>query len=137
MRTTRPARRHVDGPPATARGPALDAADVDLGLRYLTEFAVVVIAEPMDEATTGVVAEAARWTDARLVVVIPRDAPIPGGLPSDAVVFEAPDTDPDGAFATLVGHFAAALDDGAEPEAAFHASLGSDGWTEAVEGDAG
>ena len=40
---------------------------------------------------------------------------VPDGLPADAVVFEAPDDDPDGVFADLVGSFAAALDDGVEP----------------------
>jgi hypothetical protein len=106
---------------------------VDLGLRYLTEFAVLVIAEPVDGATSAVVAEAAGWGDARLIVILPRDAPVPDDLPIDAVVFEAPEADPDGVFATLVGHFAAGLDDGAEPEAAFRDSLGSDGWSEAIE----
>jgi hypothetical protein len=117
---------------AAPPGPALEAADVDLGLRYLTEFAVLVVAEPVDASTVAVVAEAARWGDARLIVVVPRNAPIPDGLPSDALVFEAPDTDPDGVFATLVGHFAARLDEGAEPREAFRASLGSDGWGDAA-----
>ena len=120
-------------PQVAASGPALEAADVDLGLRYLTEFAVLVIAEPVDGATSAVVAEAAGWGDARLIVILPRDAPVPDGLPTDAVVFEAPETDPDGIFATLVGHFAAGLDDGVEPQTAFRDSLSSDGWSEAVE----
>jgi hypothetical protein len=114
--------------------PVLESADVDLGLRYLTEFSVLVIAEPVDRATTSVVAEAAGWGDARLIVIVRPDAPAPAGLPADAVVFEAPDADPDGVFATLVGHFAAGLDDGVEPEAAFKDSLGFDGWSEAIEG---
>ena len=33
-------------PAAHVDGPAIDAADVDLGLRYLTDFGVVVVAEP-------------------------------------------------------------------------------------------
>ena len=44
-------------------------------------------------------------------------------------MFEAPDADPDGVFADLVGSFAAALDDGVEPGEAFRASVESDGWT--------
>jgi hypothetical protein len=120
-------------PHGTAGGPALDAADVDLGLRYLTEFAVLVIAEPVDGATSAVVAEAAGWGDTRLIVILPHDAPVPDDLLIDAVVFEAPEADPDGVFATLVGHFAAGLDDGAEPEAAFRDALGSDGWSESIE----
>jgi hypothetical protein len=121
---------HVTADPAIrAGGPALDAADVDLGLRYLTEFAVLVIAEPVDSATEAVVAEAAGWADAKLVMIVPPDGTAPDGLPAEAVVFEAPDADPDGVFATLVGHFAAGLDEGAEPEAAFRATIGSDGWS--------
>jgi hypothetical protein len=120
-------------PHAASGGPALEAADVELGLRYLTEFAVLVIAEPVDDATSAVVAEAAGWGDARLIVILPRDVSVPEGLPADAVVFEAPEADPDGVFAAFVGHFAAGLDDGAEPEVAFRGSLGSDGWSEATE----
>ena len=123
----------VAEPPSRPDGPALEAADVDLGLQYLTEFDVLVVADPVDRATIAVVADAAGWGDSRSIVVVPRDTPVPDGLPTDAVVFEAPDSDPDGVFATLVGHFAAGLDDGVEPEAAFKASIGSDGWSEAVE----
>jgi len=124
----------ADASTAIRSGATLEAEDVDLGLRYLTEFAVVVVAEPVDPTTVAVVAEAASWGDARMIVVVAGGAGIPDGLPADAVVFEAPAADPDGAFASLVGQFAAGLDDGAEPEAAFRATLGSEGWTEAVEG---
>lgn len=109
--------------------PALEAADVDLGLRYLTDFGVVVLAEPADSETVAIVAEAARWGGAGLVVVVGAGEPVPDGLPPDAIVFEAPDADPDGVFATLVGTFAAALDDGTDPGEAFRASVESDGWT--------
>ncbi len=102
-------------------------------MRYLTEFAVVVVAEPVDEATVAIVAEAARWGDARMILVVRDAAGIPDGLPTDVVVFEAPEADPDGVFASLVGRFAAGLDDGAEPGTAFRDSLGSVGWTDAVE----
>ena len=119
----------ADVTPAEADGPALEAADVDLGLRYLTDFAVVALAEPASPETVAVVAEAARWGEAQLVLVLRAGEPIPDGLPPDVIVFEAPDADPDGAFATLVGIFAAALDGGADPGDAFRASVASDGWT--------
>ena len=99
----------------------------------MTEFAVVVVAEPVDEATVAIVAEAARWGDARMILVVPGAAAIPEGLPTDVVVFEAPEADPDGVFANMVGLFAAGLDDGAEPGAAFRDSIGSVGWTDAAE----
>jgi hypothetical protein len=110
-------------------GPLLDGADVDLGLRYLTEFAVVVLAEPADPDTLAIVADAARWGEARMVVVVGAGEGTPDGLPDDVVVLEAPDADPDGVFATLVGNFAAALDEGVEPGEAFRVSIASDGWT--------
>jgi len=110
-------------------GLAIDAADVDLGLRYLTEFGVVVVAEPASADVVTVVSEAADWAEARMVLVVASGTPVPDGLPPDVVVFEAPDDDPDGVFAGLVGAFAAALDDGAEPGEAFRASIGSAGWT--------
>jgi hypothetical protein len=112
--------------------PTLDAADVELGLRYLTSFAVVVLAEPAGEEVVGVVADAARWNSAQVVMVVTGGSEPTDGLPPDAIVFEAPDDDPDGDFAALVGRFAAALDDGTEAADAFRASIAADGWTEAA-----
>jgi hypothetical protein len=126
-----PAVRSGDARPAD--GPVLEAADVDLGMRYLNDFAVVALAEPAGPETVAIVAEAARWGAARLVVVVGAGERVPDGLPPDAIVFEAPDADPDGVFATLVGTFVAALDDGTEPGEAFRASVASDGWTGASE----
>jgi hypothetical protein len=116
--------------PAEAARLGLDAADVDLGLRYLTDFAVVVLAEAVGPGIVEVVGDAVRWADARLVLVVAAGGAVPRGLPPDAIVFEAPPTDPDGVFAALVGSFAAALDDGAEPGDALRASLATGGWTE-------
>jgi hypothetical protein len=118
---------------ADARPPALEAADVELGLRYLTDFTVIVLAEPADPATIAVVAAAARWGEARMILVVAAGATAPDDLPDGAVVLEAPPTDPDGVFSDLVGAFAAALDEGTEPAAAFRGSMASDGWTEAGE----
>ena len=92
---------------------------------------VVILAEPADPATIAVVADATRWGEARMVLVVPAGQTVPDGLPRDVVVFEAPTADPDGAFADLVGAFAASLDEGTEPGAAFRSSIASDGWTEA------
>jgi hypothetical protein len=118
------------GPAVTpSAGPALDGADVDLGLRYLTEFAVVVLPEPASVDVMRIIAEAARWGGAQFVLVVGAGDPVPDDLPADVIVFEAPVTDPDEVFATLIGIFAAALDDGTEPGEAFRASIASDGWT--------
>ena len=77
-------------------------------------------------------ADAARWGEATLLLVVGPGMTVPDDLPPDAIVFEAPETDPDGVFAEFVGSFAAALDDGTEPGAAFRAAIVSDGWTEAT-----
>jgi hypothetical protein len=122
-----------DFAPDGSPGPALDAADVDLGLRYLTEFAVVVLAEPANPQTVAIVADAAGWAEARMILVLASGAPVPAGLPVDAVVFAAPEADPDGVFAALVGHFAAALDGGTEPGEAFRTSVATDGWSGATQ----
>ena len=127
MTSTRPARPR---PRTPVDGPAIDAADVDLGLRYLTAFEVVVVAEPAPTDLVTVVADAARWSEARMVLVVASGSPCRSALPADVIVFEAPDADPDGVFADLVGSFAAALADGVEPGEAFRASVDSDGWTE-------
>ena len=120
-------------PPSHVDGPAIDAADVDLGLRYLTDFGVVVVAEPAGPGVATVASDAAGWAEARMILVVASGSVVPDGLPPDVVVFEAPDDDPDGVFADLVGSFAAALDDGADPGEAFRASVDSDGWTEVAD----
>lgn len=115
---------------ATVEGDlALEAADVDLALRYLTDFAVVVLAVRADAEMVRIVTTAAGWADARLIVVVPAGEAEPAGLPPDAIVFEAPDADPDGVFAAMVGAFAAALDDGDDLADAFRSTVAAAGWT--------
>lgn len=109
-------------------GTALDAADVELALRYLTSFSVLVLGQPADPDLLRVVRTAAGWADARLIVVLRAGEPVPGEMPPDAIVFEAPDEDPDGVFAEMVGAFAAALDDGDDPAVAFETSVLEAGW---------
>jgi hypothetical protein len=119
-------------PPSIVRGLPMDAADVGLGLRYLTGFEVVVFADGQDLGVRSVVADAARWAGARLVVVADPGGSPPSDLPPDAVVFQAPEADPDGVFAALVARFAVALDAGTEPGDAFRASVEATGWTAAA-----
>jgi hypothetical protein len=111
-------------------GLAMDAADVSLGLRYLTGFELVVLAGS-DAAVLTVVTDAARWAGARLVVVLDATAPAPSDLPADAVVFQAPEDDPESAFAALVARFVTALDAGTDPGDAFRTSVEADGWAPA------
>ena len=105
-------------------GPALDAGDLELALRYLPDSDVVVVAQPLDPAAVAAVVEGARWAGARLVSTFALD-----GLPDDATVFEAPDENPEGAFASVVGRYAAALDRGVDPGAAFEEAAAGLGWS--------
>jgi len=107
----------------------LDAADVDLGLRYLTGYGVIVTAEPLSDATVAIVAEAAAYAGAHLVVVTQSGTPGPvidRNVPS--TLLEAPADDPDEQFVGLVGRYAAALDTGAAARDAFRTALGPSGW---------
>jgi hypothetical protein len=110
-----------------AVGPSLDSGDLQLALRYLPDYRVVVVADVLDEASLSTVVAAARWAGAQLIVVVPAGSSV-AGAPEDATVLESPATDADGAFAAVVGAYAAALDRGANPAEAFaSASVGS-GW---------
>jgi hypothetical protein len=96
----------------------LEPADLDLALRYLTDFAVVVVAEPLTPSGWRPVIEAVGWTGARLIAVVDGGA-APPDLPDDAIVLEAPTGEADEGFPGLVGAYAAALDAGTDPEGAF------------------
>jgi len=110
----------------------LDAGDLQLALRYLPDYRVVVVADQFDEAALGTIVAAARWAGAQLIVVVPAGS-TGSGVPDDATVLEAPPVDADGAFAAVVGAYAAALDRGATPADAFaSASVGS-GWSAVVD----
>lgn len=124
-----PDSEDVTAPPG---GPSsslkLDAADVELALRYLTEFRVVVLADELDPSAVRVAADATGWSNATLVAVVPAGRAEPAGLPPDAIVLGSPGDDADGAFDRLVGGLAAAIDAGADPQAAFRELVGSAGW---------
>ncbi|MEW6223527.1 MAG: PfkB family carbohydrate kinase [Chloroflexota bacterium] len=106
--------------------PRLEPADVALGLQYLTSFEVLVVTEDAPPPVVRACVEAAQFAGARLVVCVAASGVEPPGLPPDATVLAAPDVDGD-AFAGLVGSYAAALDRGEAPEAAFGAAT-SGGW---------
>jgi len=87
-------------------------------------------ASTLDPAAIRVVAEAAGWSGAALVVV-GRPA-TPDGLPANVTIFDPPDDgDPDGAFAAMVGAYAAGLDRGDDPRDAFTAASAAVGSTAA------
>jgi sugar/nucleoside kinase (ribokinase family) len=117
-------------PADAAERPSLDSGDVELALRYLADYTTVVVAEPQPEAIISIVIDAAAFAGAALVLVV--DGAATGRTaPASAVVFEAPPDDPDGAFATMVGELAAAIDRGTPVAAAFREIEGRLGLTPA------
>lgn len=134
------------GHAATLRSPAsdLDAADLELALRYLPDVRVIVVLGT--SALRQAAAEAATWSGAALVVVTTGEsahgADVAAGERPDlravasAVVLEAPARDPDGAFAGLVAALALRLDAGASMAEAWPATLGALG-AEPVNGGRG
>jgi pfkB family carbohydrate kinase len=119
-------------PADPAERPSLDAADVELALRYLQDYTTVVIAEPQPDAVMTIVVDAAAFAGAALLLVVDSAA---GGLapPASAIVFETPGADPDGAFATMLGELAAAIDRGTPVAAAFREVEGRLGLTPAAD----
>lgn len=115
----------VATPRPAIHGPILEAADVALGLRYLPAYDVIVVTDDVAADVIPVAAEAAEFASAHLVVLVSEGSTPPDGLPDNALLLEAPADDPDGAFAILVGLYAAALDAGTSPEDAFAAARGT------------
>ncbi len=120
-------------PPASApAGPVLEPADIELALRYLPDYRVLVIADPIPAESLEIVLAASRWSGAALVVLVKHGAEAPALIP-EATVLEAPDGDPDDAFAGVVGAYAAALDRGEEPAEAFATVSTAGGWAAVAE----
>ena len=125
---------------ATLRGPAgaaapLEAPDIDLALRYLSDSTTIVVTDPSDGPSVAAAVDAAGWGRGDLIVVLAAGQVVPDGLPDLAIVLEAPSADPDEAFATLVGTLAARLDAGMDPGAAFSATMAdARSWTPVDEG---
>jgi hypothetical protein len=113
------------GPPLA--GLSVDADDLELALRYVPDYRVLVVAADLDPAAFESVAAAVAWSGADLVVLL-ADGPATPTLPDAATVFLRPATDPDGAFAAMVAGYAVALDQGDEPGDAFAAAQRSGGW---------
>jgi sugar/nucleoside kinase (ribokinase family) len=114
----------------TAR-PSLDAGDIDLALKFLPQAGVVVLADALPDAAITVAAEGAAFATARLIVLVPTGA-VPPAVADDATVLEMP-ADDDGSFGRLVGVFAAALDAGTDPKAAFREAVSTAGWEPSAE----
>jgi hypothetical protein len=116
-------------PADTADRPSLEPEDVELALRYLTDFRVIVVAEPGRPDLVDVAAAAAGYGEAGLIVLVAHGSDGPAG----ATVIEAPPTDEDGDFATLVAALAADLDAGAAPAHGIAGEAARLGWSRSVE----
>lgn len=118
----------VRGASASASGLSLDAADLDLALRYLPDYRVVILACDLDESARATVVGAASWAGAHLVAIVSGAADA-ASLPPGATVFERPAGGPDGSFAATVAAYAVALDRGTEPAAAFAEAVAGGSWS--------
>ena len=105
----------------------LDRADVDLGLRYLPFCRVLVAAEPLEPGALVAAIDAATYHGAALITLLPPGAAPPATLPDDATVLELPAQD-EGAFADLVGRYAARLAAGEAAAQAWAAAVEQTGW---------
>jgi hypothetical protein len=110
-----------------------DAADVSLGLSYVADCRVLVVAEPLADDALAVAADAAAYHGAHLIAVLATDAVEPAtSLPAETTLLREPSnegadpTDVDD-FADAVGRYAAELDRGEPPAEAFRRALGGDG----------
>jgi hypothetical protein len=111
-------------PPA---GLSLDAGDLELALRYIPDYRVLVVAADLETSALEAVVAAAGWSGAHLVILLPDGAPA-SSIPDGATALLRPATDADGAFAAMVAGYAVALDRGDEPRAAFAAAQRAGGW---------
>jgi hypothetical protein len=102
-------------------GLSVDAADVELALRYVPDYRVVIVTQDVDPAALIAVAAGAAWAGARLIVLVGPEATV-GDPGTDATVLARPTSDPDGSFAAMVAGYAVELDRGSEPAAAFAAA---------------
>jgi hypothetical protein len=122
----RPNGSDADGsePPS---GLSVDAADLELALRYVPDYRVLVIAADLDLPALDAVVAAAGWSGAHLVALLLEGVPAEG-IPDGATVLQRPAGDPDGAFAAMVAAYAVALDQGTDPAVAFTAAQRAAGW---------
>ena len=107
-------------PPLSPAAPSLEAADVGLALRYLTDYRVIVAVHPMSSALLAEAADAAGWGGSHLVVVVGPGEETPPGLPDDALVIAAdPEADDADGLGDRLGRYLAAVDQGDVTEEAF------------------
>lgn len=102
-------------------GPTLEAADVALALRYLSDYRVIVVSHPSDDGVLAEAVAAAGWSSAYLVVITSAEVETP--VPAEAIAVAAePGAE---AVAERVGRYAASIDSGGDLDAAYAALTGA------------
>jgi sugar/nucleoside kinase (ribokinase family) len=122
-RAATPVAGRTPGGPA----PALERGDVDLGLGYVPDVGVLVLAEALTADAEDAALDAAAYHGAQVVAIVPPGTEPARRLAAVATVFEAPGTDTP-AFAAMVGRFAAELDRGTAPGVGFATATAASGW---------
>jgi hypothetical protein len=103
--------------------PTIEPADLDLALRYLPDIRVVILVAS-DAGLLEVATAASAWSAATLILIAADAEAAHAGLPEGgAIVLQAPDRDPDDAFAGFVADLARRVDDGAAAAAAWKATV--------------
>ncbi len=78
---------------ATGVPPRLDARDLDLGLRYIPDCRVIILAEPLPADAERVAIDAAAYHGATLVALVPSGGTVSAELTAGAVLVAAGLTD--------------------------------------------
>jgi hypothetical protein len=77
----------------TATPPRLDARDLDLGLRYIPDCRVIILAEPLPAEAERVAIDAAAYHGATLVALVPSGGTVSAELTAGAVLVAAGTSD--------------------------------------------
>jgi hypothetical protein len=107
--------------------PRLEPPDVELGLRYHSEYRVLILGEHLDADVERVALEAASFQSAAVIAIVRAGAEVRDELANAGTVLEPPEEGKQ-PFAELVGLYAAALDRGEEPGEAFAGARLGAGW---------
>lgn len=109
--------------------PRLDAQDVELGLRYLADARVLILAEPLETDAQPVALEAARYHGAEVIALVPSGSVPDPDVAGAGTVLEAPEDLE--AFVDVVARYAAGLEAGKPAAEAFREATASTGWERA------
>ena len=123
--------------------PRLDAADIELGLRYLPQCRVLVLTDPMEASARSAALEAADYHGAAVVMVAAPGTVADGELGESVTLLEAPDAEEDTEapgvdigdsvdaatpLVAFIADYAIRLDRGEPAKRAFTEALGSGAW---------